>query len=151
MPKKLKLKLEHIHDFKTVGIFSSQKGYRLCWLLNKHLNLDLQRINDFPYPPNNQSAPSAFPLYFQEIPNMMLRYFLLNNRSKDGLLFPEPKSLDYLLLLHRPSDQFDIPGFIKLIRSVPMVQAAYLLDEKLGKREDSFYYDFEMHITNVLK
>ncbi|TVR41702.1 MAG: IPExxxVDY family protein [Bacteroidia bacterium] len=151
MPKKLKLKIEQIHDFKTVGIFSTQKDYRLCWLLNKTLNLDLKRIDDFLHSPHNQNTPSSFPLFYQEIPRLMLRYFLLNNRSKEGLLFPEPKNLDYLLLLDKPSEQHDIDALIKKIRSVPMVQAAYLLDGKLGKKADSFFYDFEMHITDVLK
>jgi len=81
----------------------------------------------------------------------MMHYFLVANKSHEGLLFKEPKNLDYLLLLKQPSDQLKLEPLIANIRRLSMIQAAFLLDKKLGKGTTAFFYDFEMYLGNVLR
>ncbi len=151
MAKKLKLEVSYRPEFRATGLFTAQKDYRLCWLLNQHLHIDLQRLPDFEYLCLNQSTPGHFAVYHYELPELMMRYFLVCNKSSEGVLFGEPKNLDYLLLLKQPSDQLQLDDLITKIRKVPMMQAVFDLDEKLGKRGNAFFYDFEMYLGEALK
>lgn len=149
--KKLKLEVSLTSEFRVMGLFTTQKDYRLCWLLNQHLQLDLKRLPDFEYTPLNQSVPGRFAIYHCHVPELRMRYFLVCNKCSKGVLFGEPKNLDYLLLLKQPGDQWQPKELINSIREMPAMQAVYSLDGKLGNRGDAFLYDFEMYLGEALK
>ncbi len=151
MPKKLKLDIAYTPEFRAIGLFTAQKDYRLCWFLNQHLHTDLRRLPDFRYTPHTQSSQGCFSVFHYAVPKLMMHYFLVANKSHEGLLFKEPKNLDYLLLLKQPSDQLKLEPLIANIRRLSMIQAAFLLDKKLGKGTTAFFYDFEMYLGNVLR
>ncbi len=151
MTKKLKLHVEYKPDFRAIGLFTTQKDYRLCWYLNQHLHTDLRRLPDFHYQPYGQTTKSDFSVFHYALPKLMMHYFLIANKSREGLLFPEPKNLDYLLLLKQPSDQLNLGHLVTKIHNLPMIQAAFILDQRLGKRATAFFYDFEMYLGNAMK
>lgn len=136
-------------EFRAIGIFADQKDYRLCWHLNRHLHTDLRRLPDFYYPPANRKEDLPFAVFHYEDAPLMMRYFLVANKSAEGPLLSEPKNLDFLLLLRQPSDQFDPPELIRRLRKVPSVKAAVLLDNMPDKRTVSFFYDFEMYVDRL--
>jgi hypothetical protein len=147
MAKKIILNLDYEHPFKAIGICSPQKDYRMCWLLNKHLETTLRRISDFQYVPHLLQESMGFPLYRYKNERLLVDYSLLANRSAGHILFAEPKNLDFLLMLRNPSDQFDPAALLSRLRKVPYVQAAFLLDGKLGKQENAFYFDFDLFLS----
>jgi hypothetical protein len=149
MTKKRKLSLEYVPEFTAIGVFTSQKYYRFCWFLNKHLNLDFRRLPDFLYKPYKQTESSPFPLFFHETPQLLLQYFLIVNKTSAGILFDQPQNLDLLLLLKNSGGQADPAQIIHNIKKIPMVQAAFLLDDKLGKRATNIFYDLEMHFGSL--
>jgi hypothetical protein len=151
MVKKIVLNLEYEPAFLAIGICSPQKDYRLCWLLNKHLETDLRKIRDFSHIPPAVKEPLNFTVfrYFNE--RKLVDHSLVSNRSAGYMLFPEPKNLDYLFLVRNPSDQFDPAELLVKIRKTPFVQAAFLVDGKLGKQEHAFYFDFELFISQKSK
>lgn len=149
--KKLKLEVSFSPGFRAIGLFAAQKDYRLCWLLNQYLHLDLRRLPDFEYTPLNQSTPGHFAIYHCKVPELRMHYFLVCNKCSEGVLFGEPKNLDYLLLLKQPGDQLQLKDLINTVRKMPAIQAVYSLDGKLGKRGDAFFYDFEMYLGEALK
>ncbi len=149
MTKKRKLSLEYVPEYTAIGIFTPRKDYRFCWLLNQKLNLDFKRIPDFWQKPYNQDDPIPFPIYFDETPELLLQYFLIVNKTPAGILFDKPNNLDLLFLLKNQSGQADPEEIIKSIKRISVVQAAYLLDGKLGKRAANIFYDLEMHIGSI--
>lgn len=146
MAKKIVLNLDYEHAFMGIGICSPQKDYRLCWLLNKHLGTDLRRIRDFSWAPQGQKEKQVVSVYRHLNERQRMDLSLVSNRSSGNLLFSEPKNLDYLLLIRNPSDQFEPDGLLAGIRKTPFVQAAFLVDGKLGKQESAFYFDFEIFL-----
>lgn len=151
MTKKRKLSLEYVPEFTAIGIFTPRKDYRFCWLLNQNLNLDFKRLPDFWQIPYNQAESVPFPIYFDDTPSLLLQYFLIVNKTPAGILFDKPKNLDLLFLLKNGGGQADPEEITGSIKRISMVQAAYLLDDKLGKRAANIFYDLEMHMANVFK
>ncbi len=149
MSKKRKLSIEYVPEFTNIGIFTSQKDYRLCWFLNQTLNLDFKRLPDFLHLPYKQTKESPFPLFFDELPQLLIQFFIIVNKTSAGILFDQPRNLDFLLLLKNSSGQANAEEIMNSIKNIPMVQAAYLLDGKLGKRATTIFYDLEMHIGNL--
>ncbi len=150
MAKKLKLDIGYTPEFRLTGIFSTQKNYRLCWLLNNQLKMDLRWLKDFPYVPYKQEKESLFPFYYHESQRLRTRYLLLENRSPGGLLLPTPKNLDYLFLSWHPDIGADLDGLLRQIRGTPGVQAAYLLDGQLTEKARGVLYDFELFLSEVM-
>lgn len=151
MAKKLILNLDFEHPFQAIGICSQQKDYRLCWLLNKQLEVELRRMRDFHYTPQHQKAAVDFPVYRYKNERQLIDFMLVSNKAGGQILFPEPKTLDYLFLLRNSSDQFDIAELLAKMRKTPYIQAAFFVGEKLGKQEKDFFFDFELFLSQKKK
>ena len=99
--KEIKLKVEINYDFELFGITSSQKDYKLIWLINDKLKLKLVKTKDHE-------------VYFSEVKKVEVSCFeyneqggsirLLNNKvykqheQPQDFLVPELKQFDYFLL-----------------------------------------------------
>lgn len=151
MAKKLILNLDFEHPFQAIGICSQQKDYRLCWLLNKQLEVELRRMRDFHYTPQHQKAAVDFPVYRYKNERQLIDFMLVSNKAGGQILFPEPKTLDYLFLLRNSSDQFDIAELLAKMRKTPYIQAAFFVGGKLGKQEKDFFFDFELFLSQKKK
>ncbi len=149
MAKKRKLVLEYSPDFKVFGIFSALKGYRLCWLLNKDMGLDMKRMPDFSYTPLKANQKVSFPVFFYKNPALLLQYFLLVNKTSQGVLFEQPKNLDFLFLVRNPVDHDHADEVMKYMKKIPNVQAVFPFDEKQAKRAINVFYDFEMFVGSI--
>lgn len=146
MAKKRKLVLEYTPDFKAFGLFAPLKGYRLCWLLNKDMGLDMKRMPDFSHTPTKADQAISFPVFFYKNPALLLQYFLLVNKTMHGVLFDQPKNMDFLFLVRSPVDHGHAEEVVKYMRQIPNVQAVFPFDEKLAKRVINVFYDFEMFV-----
>ena len=146
MVKKRKLVLEYAPDFKAFGLFAALKGYRLCWLLNKDLGLDLKRMPEFLYTPYKAVEAISFPVFFYKNPALLLQYFLLVNKTTQGVLVEQPKNMDFLFLVRNPVDHGHADEVVRYMKQIPNVQAVFPFDEKLAKRVINVFYDFEMFV-----
>lgn len=94
---KMVLTLEEDYDFSLIGISCHAKDYRLCWEINKTLNIDLIRTADFEINKKNEKSAYSFYEFIDEAE--YLEYYLISNRGKTGFLIPEQKSVDFLLMI----------------------------------------------------
>ena len=138
--------IDYTPDFKTIGVFTAQKDYRLCWLLDQYLHTAFRRLPDFTFVANNKQTPLAIPVYRHIDRRLLSSYFLIPNKPEATLLFQKPANMDYLFLVKQPSDQFDLQRLIKGIRNIPQVNTAVEADPFLGKTAESFYFDFEHYL-----
>ncbi|WP_370539754.1 IPExxxVDY family protein [Algoriphagus sp. Y33] len=44
--KKAKLLIEHTYDFELLGLVSPVKDYKMAWLINRELDLNLIKYDD---------------------------------------------------------------------------------------------------------
>ncbi len=149
MAKKYILYLEYKHAFKAIGIFSALKDYRLCWMLNKQLGIDLKRMPDFCMPPDSTGKAACYPVYQHEKVNLFLNILLVANKCEDGLLFKTPKNLDYILLFKSPDDLYNLTETLSEIKNIPQILAAVLLENLPTNRASEFFFDLEMYLTQL--
>ncbi|MCB0428503.1 MAG: IPExxxVDY family protein [Flavobacteriales bacterium] len=128
MAKKKILTLDDDFDFLLAGISSPLKDYRLCWAVNRELNLTLERTEDLEIFPSARSEGNSFSFYTFDDPEDHVTYHIVCNRNAKGMLVPEAKQADYFLMVkgHMPEKRFrEIIGKLKQIANVQM---AFQLD-----------------------
>lgn len=149
MAKKTLLRLEFDSPFKIVGIFCLEKDYRFCWMMNSFLGFDFHRVTDFAFTPEKITEEQNYSLFSFQNEEAGWHFFLLSNRSAEGVnMFSKPPGINFLLLIKADAFRYDFNKMLKDIRSLKSVTAAFLLDEALGKKKDEFLYDFEYFITH---
>ncbi|MBK9196239.1 MAG: IPExxxVDY family protein [Flavobacteriales bacterium] len=123
---KLKLDIAPDPELTIIGISSHEKDYRLCWALNKELNIELSRsVNDVMTTDGGHSA--AFPLFEHSDEDEHLYITLLNNRSGAGYLLKEQKQTDYFLLVNEDAP-IGSEELLARVRATPFVLTAFALD-----------------------
>lgn len=149
MAKKHILNLVYEHNFVAVGLFSPEKDYRVCWLLDKHLSMSMKRLPDFRYPEVADDSSAVYAVYHMNKPALFLDVYLLPNRSEKGIIFREPKNMDYLLLFKSSGEAYLPAHDLQAIRKIPQIQAAFQLNLRPAKKAAEFFFDFEMYLARL--
>jgi hypothetical protein len=149
MAKKHVLNLAFYHDFSTFGIFSSQKDYRMCWLLNNHLGIGMKRLPDFTHPADGSDKAAQYPVYHYHMASCFLDMYLIPGKTEESFLFKVPKNLDFLLLLKSSGDPYDASGMLQTIRKIPQVVACMEITPMPEKKASEFFFDFEMYLATI--
>ncbi len=149
MAKKHVLNLAFNHDFSTFGIFSSQKDYRMCWLLNNHLGISMKRLPDFTHPADGSEQAAQYPVYHHHMPSFFLDIYLIPGKAEASLLFKAQKNLDFLLLLRSSGDPYDASAMLHTIRNIPQVMACMEITLTPEKKASEFFFDFEMYLARL--
>lgn len=132
MAKKVfKLEVTTDVDFLMAGIICPFKDYRLCFEINDALGLQLKRKKDHTIYLGKPGAVATFSHYaftnkFGEA------FFVLSNKSLNGILIPEKNAFDYLLMIKNSGAHFDFEVFLKKLKSIEMISAiAEIFPEQL--------------------
>lgn len=141
--KKRKLEAEFEYDFSLFGIISALKEYKLAWLLNNNLDVQLDKANDIEIE-FLKSQNLTISNYLFETENSSLR--LLKNKSVDQIgdnpafLLPELKRFDYFTIIQGFEDTFSNQVLKQKISSIPGVQFVQLFPlESLKSRENLIF------------
>jgi hypothetical protein len=141
--KKAKLLVEPTFDFELLGIVSPIRDYRMAWLVNKELELNLVKADDL-----ELEFLSAEKLeisqYFLSLPHgfiQLLKNKALNSSEQLAYLIPELKNLDYFLLVQDETDQLELSNFMEKLSQNPLVQSIVRIDiSKLKSKENLLTY-----------
>lgn len=150
MIKKRKLNIEYSIEINVFGVYATLKDYRFCWMLNKNLGFDMKRIPDLSFSPNKASEPVLFPVFYFELSKLRTQLFLVVNKSINGVLCDEPKSMDYLFLVKSP-DTETVNQLVDGLKTLPDVQTVFELDIRKNKRTTTVLYDFELFLSKVFE
>lgn len=133
------LKTELDLDFVLIAITSELKDYRLCFLINKVLNMGFERTSkDYQISYSNSSAQ-----YFSQYhcKNYIEKdCYIIANRGIGGLLIPEMKETDYFMLLKNYLDEDDIEYILTGLKSIKEIQVATeIIPIKLKSKENLIF------------
>lgn len=123
---KFTLNIEEEYDFSLIGISCHAKDFRLCFELNKLLEIDLTRAKDLEIISKNTTGNYALFEYIDE--DNFLDYYLISNRGEKGFLIPEHKTIDFLLQLKGATNEDIEEELISKICSLSIVLTAYQID-----------------------
>ena len=120
------LSFEPDFDFRIIGISCHAKDYRLIWTINRELDFNLRKTNDHEIVTGKKDArKSSFSQFIWDDEEQMKSYTLFSNRSQGGLLVPEMKQADFLLILKGNFSNTDISELKEKINSLDVVLAAF--------------------------
>lgn len=155
-----KLLVDDFYDasFALLAIHSRLEDYRLAYLLNKHLHLNLKRKpQDLDY---NYFAASYAIYEWEDIANMTTWNMVSNicKREEDALqssgslftanervlktyhLLPEFKKVDYFIKINNDDFQFDEDSIIQTIKSIPQIITTYTVAIESIKSKDNLIF-----------
>jgi len=141
--KKAKLQIEPTFDFELLGIVSPIREYRMAWLVNQELELNLVKVDDLELEFLNFEK-LEIAQYFLSLPHgfiQLLKNKALNSAQQLAYLVPELKNLDYFLLVQDETEQLDLSNFMEKLSRNPLVQSIVRIDiSKLKSKENLLTY-----------
>jgi len=145
MPKKYKLTGDFEAEYTIIGMTSQARGYKLAMLINEKLGLHFHRTDDFT---RNGKYDLDFALFEYQAKDTRRIYYLLFNRSTEGMLAPALKGIDAFLIFFEILNPVEIRQLISALRNGPGVQAAYEIKPETVKDFDQVLEDLEVHLMN---
>jgi len=156
-----KLILDDVFDesvFTLIAIYCNIEDYRLAYLLNQFLGINLVR-NEFDLDFNK--GKTAYSLYKWKDKKQLINWNLVSNICKTNAfsqtntnslfdtvtnitktfnLIPELKNVNYLLKIEDELDSNEYKEIINKILSIPQVLTAYIVDYSQLKSKDNLIF-----------
>jgi hypothetical protein len=141
--KKTKLYIEPTFDFELIGLVSPVKDYKMAWLINREMDLDLVKSEDLQI--EFLSSPRLeISQYSLSLPHgfiQLLKNKALNTSQQLAYLIPELRNLDYFLLIQDDTHQTSITTFVDHLSRNPFIQSVVRLDiSKIKSKENLLTY-----------
>jgi len=122
-------------DFLVLAINSHTKGYKLCWNINKSLQLNFEKKKD------HWIKEELWFARYVYVCDDNVEYTLLANHSKKGCLIPSQKSINFFLLIKNDYWQQEKIEFISKLRDIDDILLVFEVDTNSIKRMDRFIFD----------
>ncbi len=132
---KTRLKIEYDYDFCLIGIVSSEKDFRFCWMLNNQLGQRFAKVED------HESGAGNHSNYSFNDENNMREYYLVVNKSDTGkLLLEEHQHTDYFIIIKGEISDEEKKYFAEQIKKLNAVSASYLIDAESLKSKHNLIF-----------
>ena len=118
---------DFFEDTAMIGIGTAQQGYRFCWILNQHFDINFLRDPDQNLYLQKKETKYYFPIYQYDLPNSSHKYLLYKLKNGNESLLPETRQLDYLWLIQTANPEDDALNIVSELRNIPDVQLAQIL------------------------
>ncbi len=128
MGRKKNIKFEQDFEGVIFGIISQLKDYRLCWHINKQLDLDLRRLNDLEIINRRKNKTAIYSLYKYE--NEMDKWVvnLVSNKYQGENLIPEMKQADFFLVIRGEVNNDHRQMISSSLKNISDTQLVILID-----------------------
>lgn len=120
-------KLHTSEKFEGITIMFScaEKDYRTAWALNKVLQFQLKQMEEIAAVQKGKEDLILFGCFEFDDEKKFRKWRLVSNRVPLGILEPDYKNLDYLLIGFGEFDFIQTEEIIRRMRSVRFITAAY--------------------------
>lgn len=126
--KKLFIPFDDEYDYSLIGITTHEKDYRLCWLINKHLNLNFERIEDIEICHRKTETTTSYSVYECPIEAELLSFYIISNSKMKEHLLSEVKHANYLFMIKGEYDESEKESLILKLKSVKNIMLAFNID-----------------------
>ena len=137
---KFQLQVDYDFDFRLIGISCHARDYRLCWALNNHLEIQLEKVHrenaSSGLQKNGIAIESIYSYYDEENHSA---YQLLYNKHNNNLLLPEQKLADFLLIIDQLNDEH-FENILKKIKEIDLVNMAFIIDVNTLKSKENLIF-----------
>jgi hypothetical protein len=139
---KLTLDFEFEYDFHLLGLSCHLSDYRIAWIINQALSIDLERKNDIELiMGKNKEEVGFFSLYQYDNPEQYITINLISNRCTKGSFCNELKEIDYFVQLWLPdSGVHELSEIHQSLKHSSYVNAAIALQVESLKSRNNFIF-----------
>ena len=137
---KTTLKYELDLDFVLLAITAPLKDYKLCFYINKHLNVNFRKIDELELMFNADENPFCFSRYHYSEYQSDTDFFILANKGTEGFLVPEMKNVDFFLLIHNYIDKEDLQQFIVGLNKISEILVAVEINPRKLKSKENLVF-----------
>jgi hypothetical protein len=116
------------YSFFLAGICYHDDDFKLCWQLNKALELDFERVQDVDLIEPKQKALIQFACFHYYDAEAELDYYLISNRADSNFLIPEQTKTDFFLRIDGDSVQYNESDIIRKIKNIPKVLTSFKIE-----------------------
>ena len=135
--KRNRLVVEYTYSFALIGITSSVKFYKLAWLLNNALHIDLEKEQDFDL--DGKKRVHTYECYSYPADEPVLVLYRNKSVSSDSeYLLPEMSHFDYILKIPSESQSFSVKEITEVLRDLDRIEYIGALDVNTLKSRDNF-------------
>lgn len=139
----LTLDFEYDYEYKLIGLISDVKEYKLAWLVNRLLKINLKKAKDleFLFTGNKVLLISNFVV---EEEHYTIR--LLKNKAYDAAgvskpyLLPEVKNYDYIIQIDGEYTTVTVEDIKMAFRNYALVQYSEIIDINTLKSKENLVY-----------
>lgn len=149
----MKKKLKHKLDFEgnLIGINCALPDYSLSFFINRALNIDLRKCEDFPYYVVKEEAEWKFSVFYYNDVKIRNEFILLNNQHKGGFLLEKYKQFDYFFLMNGVLTEQFTEELIDRIQQIKQIFYSTLIDRKKDKNLIYLQECLEIYLTRMRK
>ena len=137
-----KLLIDYPYDFELYGVSTSLKDYKIAWLINQQIHVQLVRKEDYFIELTNEKIKIIN--YSYQIGHNELRLFknkaVVENENTQKYMVSEMKYFDYFVMVTGIIHTFTSGELLQQIWSVKGVQFAIQIDIDTLKSRNYFLY-----------
>lgn len=120
--KKHKLDLAIEEDFCLLGVVSDEPDYKLCWMINQHLDMNFEKQDELQLFHRKMDQEQLFSYFSYHDGDALITYRLIKNRAEKGYFLDELKNIDYLIHIQGEINTNRISNFMLSIAALETVR-----------------------------
>ncbi|MCK9209128.1 MAG: IPExxxVDY family protein [Salinivirgaceae bacterium] len=138
MSNTIKMNLPESFDFTLIAIITSEPIYRLCWLLNQSLKIDLKEDRPLQIYHAKRKIVQEFDHFRQLGTHDQPEVNLIQNRSLNGHFTEEQKQVDFWLKFEPRKE--GASTLVEKIKSIQNISLAFEANPGSLKSKDRFIF-----------
>ena len=120
--KKHKLELAIDEDFCLLGVVTDEADYKLCWRINKSLNMNFEKQDDLLLYHRKLNEEQVFSMFSYYDDDSRSTYRLIRNRAEKGYFLDELEHIDFLIHIQGEINAGRISSFISSVNALEQVR-----------------------------
>ncbi len=142
--KKIELENSYADEIIMLGIIFSGPDYQLSHYINKELDFNLSKFEDFSFSLINEKDVSfSWYCFFSE--DQKIKAFLVDNHHRLATLVSAYKHMDFIIILENIDGQEQLKQVISSLRKIKNVNGVFKLDLNKIKNIELLLEENEMH------
>jgi len=140
MSKSIKLDFEPNFDFILIGFVSSEPLYKMSWLINEMLEIQLKECSSIKEYNTKRQLVQEYPMFQFKTENEST-FQLFHNKSTQGYLIEEQKQVDYWLKIE--NSEIIMQELLKKLKGLKNVNLAFEVKPGSLKSKLRLLFTFE--------
>jgi hypothetical protein len=135
-----KLEYKEEFDFLLFGLSSHENDYRLVWKINQDFSFNFERGKNHKIISKKTGRELEFAMYSYDDEDTFYLYYLIANKSDQGVMLEELKNIDYLIMIQGDFTEAFSNGFQNRLKKIESIQGVFKIDPSSLKNKENLVF-----------